>query len=120
MFSPLVLSLGDVFALTPQQQNDSILYLQSLLTPLMFEHCKTLQPDRAATYDEAWTAWSRKNRRGIARGKKTVHELGDTSAAADRIVHAEAEATVAEVRKQPVAEQEEYCDRMFGLAQNES
>jgi len=49
-----------------------------------------------------------------------VHKLGGTAAAADRIVCAEAEATVAEVRKQPVAEQEEHCSRMLGLTRNGS
>jgi hypothetical protein len=120
MFSPLILSLAGVFALTPQQQNDSILYMQSLVTPPMFDHCKALQPERATSYDEAWTAWSKKNKRAVARGEKTLRQVnGGDGAAAAALVRGEAEAKIAEIKAMPAAEQQERCEGLLELTRSE-
>ena len=55
-----------------QEEQDTVMYMQSVTVPTIFTHCITIYPELEMTFELAFERWQDENKRAVKRGKKAL------------------------------------------------
>lgn len=121
MVSTLLLLVAAGNALSDRDANAVVMFIQSVITPALFEACKAVEPEKAVEYDNTLMLWSKKHKFTVARGERVARKQAKRDGTdVDLMSKLETEAMVAELRELPKIEQLDRCKNLFEVVHSET
>ena len=109
---PLVLLLA--VGVSDQDANAAVMYVQSYVTPALFEVCKSATPKRAAEFDTVLANWQAKNKDVVARGEAVAREQAKRDGTdVDKMFAEERDSMVHELEALTKVEQQKRCESLL-------